>query len=160
MTMINLKYIHIDKIAINKLNDAYGNTYYMLYKDGKPPPKAIDIDQITFKHILPKANEIVNISEGNIKSIYPFSMISPEPSLAQHYIHSHTYEQRNNKSKFVPLRNNLLDHFKPQYVVYYKFHSTPTAKITALNLYSIDKLKFLSKNDFLIYNDQTDPFVS
>lgn len=58
------------------------------------------------------------------------------------------------------MRSTVIAHFEQKNIVYDSFNLYSNSSSFALNIFSIDKLKSLSKNDFILNVDKTTPFVS
>jgi len=57
-------------------------------------------------------------------------------------------------------RSSVVAHFEEGSLIYDKFNVSSKARGYSLNIFSIDKLKSLSKSDFLINVDKTCPISS
>ncbi len=62
------------------------------------------------------------------------------------------------KNRFVGLFSSIEEHFERSLIVYDKFNMGNNMRMNAMNICSIDKLKSLSKNDFIINVEKTSPF--
>jgi hypothetical protein len=106
------------------------------------------------RNILPKANEIVNTSEQVINSIYPFDIIPPLPSkYIQVPFEAVPYDAnaRSTRSKFSPSRQSVSNYFERGSIIYDKFNNLNSSCNYPMNIYSIERLKQLSKNDFIVH---------
>lgn len=66
---------------------------------------AYSLQAATVRHILPKANEIVDTAQEDFKSIYPFEL-----KKMRHLTHM---SDKKNDMKFQYNRNNYVNTFKP-----------------------------------------------
>lgn len=118
---------------------------------------------LQIKHILPKANEIVKTAEQNIKSLYPYDLIPSTPSkYFANNMPAITYDSVNKpgRNKFIPIRPTFFEHFDQKYIVYDSFNIYNGNDSLSLNIFSIDRLKSLSKNDFILNVEKSSPFIS
>jgi len=132
-------------------------------RDGRKKKGNEPVFDLQIRHILPKANEIVKTAEQVIKSIYPFELIPPLPSkyLEDPFdIVPYDLNAKNMKNKFTPSRQSVASYFERSSIVYDKFNNCNSSCNYSMNIYSIDKLKQLSKNDFIVHVEKTLPFNS
>lgn len=64
------------------------------------------------------------------------------------------------KNKFSPVRSTFLEHFDQRSIIYDSFNLYNGNGSLSLNIFSIDRLKSLSKNDFILHVEKTAPFIS
>ena len=94
----------------------------------------------TVRHILPKANEIVDTAQADFKSAYPFELRKmkhvshlPDPDSASAFVyHKDTY-----CNTFKPLKKSVKEHFSQKYLVYDKFNNNFDEEIFNVNIFSI-----------------------